>query len=333
MTLLKKFLHTINNFFYILLFVSYYLYKNPKHSWREQKMVRLIATIHPLIPKFFARLRGLIKNKTKYKFITGDKYDDHFLEEINSCVSSLRNEGYYIFNQKLTNDQIYRIKDSLKKIPSNKRLGLNKNIIISEDSSILEGIYDYDEKDLINNEILMEIAINPIFHNISNLYFRSNPVFESLASWWSFPDKKTNLNLNAQLFHSDRERLAFIKFFIYLTDVNSLNGPHVVMPKSHRKRPFKLRGDKRFEDEIINYYYNEKATEIFGSAGTIVAVDTQCLHKGKELTKGNRLIFEFQYSSDFMGGDPGYIYNKNFNKKITNEFLRYPDVFTKFINN
>lgn len=105
--------------------------------------------------------------------------------------------------------------------------------------------------------MLMKIAINPIFHNICNLYFSSNPVFDTLASWWSFPDKKENLNLNAQLFHSDRRRLAFLKFFIYLTDVNTLNGPHVVIPKTHKIRPFALRGDKRFNDETVNYYYNE----------------------------------------------------------------------------
>ena len=57
-----------NNIVTVFLFISFYLFKNPKHSFREQKAIRLIASIHPIIPKFFSRIRGMLKNKTKYKF-------------------------------------------------------------------------------------------------------------------------------------------------------------------------------------------------------------------------------------------------------------------------
>lgn len=119
---MKKVFSTLNNLVTILLFTFFYLFKNPKHSWREQKAIRLIASIHPLIPKFFSRLRGLLKNKNKYKFDLRDKYNNYF-SEINSCVSSLKNEGYYVFEQKLTADKIYEIKESLKQISTKKRLG------------------------------------------------------------------------------------------------------------------------------------------------------------------------------------------------------------------
>jgi hypothetical protein len=182
------------------------------------------------------------------------------------------------------------------------------------------------------NEELLKLSITSTFHNIANLYFKSVPLFDFLTCWWSFPDKKINEDFNAQLFHSDRPRLSFLKFFIYLTNVNLLNGPHVVIPKSHRIRPLKLRFDRRFNDEEVRKSFKEEEKLIIGDAGTIIAVDTQCLHKGKSLIQGSRLIAQFQYSSDFLGHDPNYIHCANLSNECKKEIFKYPKVFNKFKN-
>jgi hypothetical protein len=334
MQAVKKPLSLVKNIIFVFVFIFYYLYKKPKHTLYEITVIRFLATIHPLVPKFLARFRSfIINNKTKKNVSLLNNSELIFFKEIKSSVKKLSHEGYYIFEEKLSQNVVEKIKHNLENLHARSRNDSSINIKVRDDSS-LNGIYEYAEKDLMYyNEELLKLSITSTFHNIANLYFKSVPLFDFLTCWWSFPDKKINEDFNAQLFHSDRPRLSFLKFFIYLTNVNLLNGPHVVIPKSHRIRPLKLRFDRRFNDEEVRKSFKEEEEKIIiGDAGTIIAVDTQCLHKGKSLIQGSRLIAQFQYSSDFLGHDPNYIHCANLSNECKKEIFKYPKVFNKFKN-
>jgi hypothetical protein len=66
MQAVKKPLSLVKNIIFVFVFIFYYLYKKPKHTLYEITVIRFLATIHPLVPKFLARFRSfIINNKTK----------------------------------------------------------------------------------------------------------------------------------------------------------------------------------------------------------------------------------------------------------------------------
>ena len=73
------------------------------------------------------------------------------------------------------------------------------------------------------------------------------------------------------------------------------------------------------DEEISKYYSYDRFKEIKGKKGTIVLGDSLCWHKGKNILKENRLIFQMQFSASLFGS--------NTPKVILNN---YTDDFKKF---
>jgi hypothetical protein len=120
--------------------------------------------------------------------------------------------------------------------------------------------------------------------------------------WWSFPFSGKATSQAAQMFHFDMDRFKFIKFFFYLTDVTPETGPHCYIEKSHQRIPAPVRKDKRLSDDELSQYYSKyQFKEFCGKKGTILAVDTRGLHKGKPLTEDKRLLFQIQFSNSLFG--------------------------------
>ncbi len=104
------------------------------------------------------------------------------------------------------------------------------------------------------------------------------------------------------MFHFDLDRIRFLKVFFYLTDVNSATGPHMYIQRTHKSKPSGFFEDRRFrDDEITTAFRPEEIVELVGAAGTIIAVDTIGLHKGKALTTGSRLILQFEFANSLFG--------------------------------
>ena len=79
----------------------------------------------------------------------------------------------------------------------------------------------------------------------------------SLSSWTRPPcggpprRAAEDAAINAWLFHQDRDRLSFLKFFCYLTDVGPHNGPHTVVRGTQREVPKALATDGRKDDDLV----------------------------------------------------------------------------------
>ena len=115
--------------------------------------------------------------------------------------------------------------------------------------------------------------------------------------WWSFPRPSSveEKSKAAQIFHRDLDDFKFAKFFIYLTDVEQDDGPHVYVKKSHKPNFKDTLRDKflihRVEDKNISKRFKESdVAEIHGKAGTIFFEDTYGYHKGMPPTKKARLL-------------------------------------------
>jgi len=165
--------------------------------------------------------------------------------------------------------------------------------------------FDVDPNELFKNHIVQELACDPRILKIAQDYLGTLPILDFVAMWWHTkspsPDKEA-----AQYFHFDMERLRWIKFFFYLTDVTEDSGPHIFVPKSHLDHglPFSLRskGYTRLEDSQVDKVFPKSSWKVFtGPIGSMIVEDTRGLHKGKHVENGDRLVFQLQFTSSLFG--------------------------------
>ncbi len=165
--------------------------------------------------------------------------------------------------------------------------------------------FDVDSNALFKNHIVQDLACDPTILKIAQDYLGTLPVLDFVAMWWHTkspsPDKEA-----AQYFHFDMERLRWIKFFFYLTDVNEESGPHIFVPDSHLDNglPFSLRskGYTRLEDSQVDKVFPRASWKVFtGPIGSMIVEDTRGLHKGKHVENGDRLVFQLQFTSSLFG--------------------------------
>ncbi len=158
---------------------------------------------------------------------------------------------------------------------------------------------------LLNNPLIQDIICDPYLISISQNYFRSQPIFAAVNMWWSTNFKKEPDKYAAQMFHFDLDGTKWLKCFVYLTDVNSLNGPHTFVKKSHKNKGipwhFRKNGYERISDQkIYKYYGRENVCELIGKKGDLIIEDSRGYHKGKPVLKDDRLILEIQFTDTLL---------------------------------
>ncbi len=189
--------------------------------------------------------------------------------------------------------------------------------------------YQLDEEDVIAEAGAHSLLVDDTLIHIAERYLAAPPINDLVAMWWSAPGAAESRSQAAQLFHFDLDRLRFLKFFVYLTDVGPTNGPHVLVRGSHRRRPAAFYADRRFSDEEVLAAFPNDIVELDGPAGTILAVDTSALHKGKPLTTGHRLILQIEYTNTLFGQrytEPCVTAGSQLGEAV----LRHPEVFRRF---
>ena len=163
--------------------------------------------------------------------------------------------------------------------------------------------YDFDEQELLRHPPVQRLAVDPTIRAVAHAYLRAVPVNDLVAMWWTVAHGEVS-SAAAQMFHYDLDRTRFLKFFFYLSDVEADTGPHVFVRGSHRERPAGFFQDRRFtDDEVAAAFPPETVMELTGRRGTIMAVDTSGLHKGKHPDHGDRLVLQIEYSVSLFGAE------------------------------
>lgn len=167
--------------------------------------------------------------------------------------------------------------------------------------------YDFDSGDVLNCPGVQSVLANPAILAVAQNYLNSTPVADVVSMWWhtafsSQPDEEAG-----QFFHFDMDRIKWLKFFVYLTDVGPDNGPHCFVSGSHRTRgiPRQLlkKGYTRLTDEEVSQHYSpDRTVRFLAPRGTVLVEDTRGLHKGLELRTGDRLMLQIQFSNSLFGG-------------------------------
>ena len=162
-----------------------------------------------------------------------------------------------------------------------------------------------DENLLLNNPLIQDMICDPFIISIAQNYFRSQPKLAAVNMWWSTNFKKKPDEYAAQMFHFDLDGTKWLKYFVYLTDVNTHNGPHTFVKKSHRNKGipwhFRKNGYQRISDEkIYEHYGKDNVCELTGKKGDLIIEDSRGFHKGKPVLKDDRLILEIQFTDTLL---------------------------------
>lgn len=268
-------------------------------------------------------------------------------QKLQDICSKIEEDGFYLFDHKLSDDIIEELLEipmtqpaHLRPVEANpKTYDMHKEIQEIYDPNNKKAIrYDYYPDVLLNNTRVQKFLADMSLIALAQEYFKSQPVSDVLGYWIHTDFVKESNSMSATKWHFDMDRIKWIKVFFYLSDMDTERGPHCFVRGSHKTGgiPAELlkRGYARVEDhEVEQYYKKEDIIEVVGKKGTIVAVDTRGLHKGKYLLKDHRILFQMNFSDSLFGG--GYD-RHNFPKDICPELKQaiadYPRVFAKYMN-
>ncbi len=236
-------------------------------------------------------------------------------EDVAKIATSIKNNGFYVFQKKLAKEKIGSIKSFMETAPVTfTSVKNNMQSIVSKSGyrSLVDLSTRFDianTKHCNNNKAVLDLVADENFLHVSNEYLGSKPILDIVTLWWNRPipgnlssDEKAILkSASAQMYHHDLDRLKFLKFFVYLTDVDFETGPHVYVKGTHNISPSYITSDGRYSDDLIDTNAAEDVIKICGEKGTIIAVDTRGLHKGLEVVKDERLLFQIEFTNSLFG--------------------------------
>lgn len=224
---------------------------------------------------------------------------DHSFDK--KVLNDLKETGYSIVENFLTDDEVLSLKDYVSNFKGYQFHVPNRanNQIPEKYSDELNwNICSYKMNHLFHNPFLIKLMTRPDIVALAQEYLGCLPVVAEMNIFWN---KFTGEKFHTQNVHRDYNDFKFLTVFIYLTDVDDDNGPHVYYPKTHN-------GEEVSEEPVV----------IKAKAGTAIFGDTYALHYGKPLEKGQRLLFWSRYSIHK---------SNNFYRDKCEEYLQEPSVF------
>ncbi len=260
---------------------------------------------------------------------------------IEKILPVLRDRGYFVYEQRVPADICDRLVDFALTQPASVRLHdgeIREKIDTVYDPSRPLGIrYDFREKDLINNPDIQALMADPAIIEIAQAYLGVQPVADVVAMWWhtAFSDQPDSEA--AQFYHFDMDRIKWIKFFIYLTDVSPDNGPHYFVAGSHRTggvpKEILSKGYVRLSDEEVEARFPPRdIVEFAAPRGTIIAEDTRGLHKGQHVASGHRLMLQIQFSNSLFGpAYPKASFDALRDSRLAELAARYPRLYSNYL--
>ncbi|EKT3956845.1 phytanoyl-CoA dioxygenase family protein [Flavobacterium psychrophilum] len=243
-------------------------------------------------------------NNINSKGILGDLSNS----QIKTMVDKMKIDGFYEFDISLSDSVVENIYNYALKTPvsflevATKAQEASIEKVVFDEKNPISPRYQYNSAEVFACSELQNLIFDQSLLAFAQEYLGCKPILDLVAFWWSAPFSGKGKSAAAQMYHFDLDRIKFMKFFFYITDVTTHTGPHCYVKGSQGKLPVAINRDGRFEDSEIELIYGaENLIEICGKKGSIIAVDTRGFHKGKELISGKRLLFQIQFTNSLFG--------------------------------
>ena len=279
-------------------------------------------------------------------------------QKLSIIKENLNHKGFHVLPNFFSDDQVEKIREEL----GNFKYVCNNNEKIFGRLSEIKNKNDYKNhpmffsslqgENIEENKTLFQIFENKFFLDIAENYFGIKSYLNHAISFYTNPinyDKyyndDKNKSHNAQSYHYDYSHLRFLKFFIYLSDVEEPeNGAHTFISKSHEENLIIPKNLEDYEETSLRYFSDgsyggmiikedwinknidsNRIMRMCYPKGTVIIENTTGLHKGNRCLKGHREMLSLIYSiSNLCPLTP----NKTMTLKIKNkrdisDFLTY----------
>jgi hypothetical protein len=218
-----------------------------------------------------------LKTREEYHLKIRDIINE-YIPKVENCHEKehedlLKKQGYVLFENFFDEEQIKSLVDYTKDKPGYNfhvpNRAYNKETkIFSEDLDW--NILSYNTDVLLQNELILKVMTDTKLVSLVQSYFGCMPTIHMLSMWWSV---YTGEIFHTQKIHRDIDDYKFLTLFVYLTDIDEDNGPHIFYPGTHN-------GSDNLSGKKV----------ITGKAGTAVLADTYAWHHGAPLNQGKRLL-------------------------------------------
>ena len=218
--------------------------------------------------------------------------------DLDKILEALDRDGLYIFDQLISSDLIDEIHQYATTKKAKLRAPYVNNTIreaVYDSTSPLAAGYDFEESDLIQNEIFQKFMCDPLLLAIAQKYLGVEPKLKAIYLWWNAVFSNNPASNMSQLYHNDISSIRFLKIFVYITDVTEGAGAHSFVIGSHKSneesRELRRRGVVQISDEdVIGTYGSERVVNITGPRGTVFIADTRGFHKAQVSQSDHRLV-------------------------------------------
>jgi hypothetical protein len=146
------------------------------------------------------------------------------------------------------------------------------------------------------------VVDDPVLRGIVRGYLGHEPRRILTILHWSFASGMTDedrrrLKHHVIDYHYDVEGFNFVYASFYLTDTDRHSGAHVMMKRSHNKKPLSmLLGSAVASEAAVRQQFGlENEIMIEGPAGTGFVQDTSCFHRATPPTRGDRLMLAVRF--------------------------------------
>ena len=209
----------------------------------------------------------------------------------------IEEKGYHKIENFLDVNQIDLINKKVNKILSDGNHPDNQGKISEKDARDNK-LYIQCLQPLLSAPEIHPFVFNDLIIDIAGAYMDCYPAFGTCNLRRSFVnDMKEGGN---QIYHVDPNSPRFLKFFIYLDDVDINGGPFCYVEGSHTKK-FEINNhnwNKQYswDTNTINQIYGEdKVKYLTAKKGDLLVADTNGWHRGTKPTNKDRTMLTLDY--------------------------------------
>jgi hypothetical protein len=259
---------------------------------------------------------------------------------LGKITADLDVRGYHVFENRLPDDLCDRLTEFATTTRCRVRAADGQSgsrMVDFYDRAAPTGIrYDFSAQDIIDDPDVQGLLGDSSIVSVAQSYLRCRPLLDVMGMWWHTSVGEGPDSQAAQFYHFDMDRIKWLKFFVYLTDVGPENGPHCFIEGSHRTGgiPPELlsKGYSRLTDEEVEVNFSaDKFIEFTAPRGTVIAEDTRGLHKGKHVEKSDRLMLQLQFSNSLFGGYyPPAHFTEIRNPSLAEMIKSHPGIYSSY---